>query len=79
MKKNLSETCISVCENGIYGIRAVAGFKKIPFCIEYYQIKRAVPKGDRLLVDTKESSFVIILENSENTADLINTMLNCKD
>lgn len=75
IKSKFSETYISVCENGICGVKDAGGFKNEPFCYEYWQINGVVSKGEKLLVDTVDGRFVILLENSENTARLINAMV----
>ena len=76
VKKRLSETYISICENGICGIRAVNGFKNAPFSVSYDGITKISHKSDRVYIDSNQGKIILTLNNAEEAVRLIREKCN---
>ncbi|MBE6911542.1 MAG: hypothetical protein E7473_03360 [Ruminococcaceae bacterium] len=75
VRQRLSETYMSVRENGIYGIRAVNGYKNATFELEYSSITSCTSKTDRIFIKTKDEKIVMTLEKAAEVTALINEKL----
>ena len=71
MKKRMAETYINVCEGGIFGVRAVNGYKNDSFAVSYFEISDATYRGDRAIINTARGKMVFMLSDARGTVELI--------
>ena len=71
-RKRLSETYISVCENGICGVYPVTGMKNKAFSLRYDEIKKLTAKRELLTICTEKETIRLTLSDASATAALIN-------
>ncbi len=76
-KKRLSETYISICENGVCGVCPFNGFKNRDYCVSYNSITKVVVKKDQLFIYSKgDRTAVFTLHKAREAAALIQSKLN---
>ena len=70
MCKRLSETKISVCENGIEGIVCL-GQMNSTFCVGYDEISKVQTGTDRIVITVSYGTLNLLVHEPETLADLI--------
>ncbi len=70
-KQRLAETYIRVCENGVYGVFAVNGYKNKRFDLYYEDISRITVKKDRLFIYSRNGNVNLWLTDPQGVADVI--------
>lgn len=71
MKQRLSETYISVCENGVCGVCTLNGYKNKTFELSYGEITKMTVKGERLFLYSGKGNVILTLKDATDTAALI--------
>lgn len=71
IKNRLSQTFLCVCEEGVFGVCAVSGYKNEKFSVRYEDVIMASYQGDTAIIETKKRKFTFVLENVSETIDLI--------
>jgi len=70
MCKRLSETKISVCENGIEGVVCL-GQMNSTFCVGYDEISKVQTGTDRIVITVSYGTLNLLVHEPEQLADLI--------
>ena len=70
LAKRLSETYISVCEDGITGIVCL-GQVNSTFCVRHEEISAVITGKDRIVITVPNGTLNLIVHEPEKLADLI--------
>lgn len=70
LAKRLSETYISVCEDGITGIVCL-GQTNSTFCVRHEEISKVITGKDRIVITVPNGTLNLIVHEPEKLAELI--------